>query len=37
MLIGLKQYGFKYVEEIQKMWLPEKTPAEIKHRFKNLT
>ncbi len=37
MLIGLRQYGFRNMDDIKKMWLPEKSTSEIKHRFKNLT
>eukprot|EP00347_Sterkiella_histriomuscorum_P003024 403365884 len=37
LLLGLRQYGYKEVEQIRDNWLPNKTTNEIKHRYKNLT
>ena len=37
LLLGLRQYGYKEVDLIMSNWLPNKSPNEIKHRYKNLT
>ncbi len=35
--IGLEEFGYKEIQNVQKKWLPEKNVKEIKHRYKNLT
>jgi len=37
LLIGLEEFGYKEIQNVQKKWLPEKNVKEIKHRYKNLT
>ena len=37
LLVGLREYGYKEMDQIKKQYLPSKTTNEIKHRYKNLT
>lgn len=37
LLLGLRQFGYKHVDNIRMKWLPHKSSSEIKHRYKNLT
>ena len=37
LLIGLEEFGYKEIQNVQKKWLAEKNVKEIKHRYKNLT
>jgi hypothetical protein len=37
LLIGLKQFGYKEIDQIRENWLPHKSSNEIRHRYKNMT
>lgn len=37
LLLGLRTYGYKEMDIIKLLWLPNKSTSELKHRYKNLT